>query len=426
MQEDLLQYIWKLQYLAHGQLRTTGGKSIHVIKPGTLNRDAGPDFFNARIKIDNTMWAGNVEIHIRSSDWFRHKHDTDPAYNNVILHVVYEHDRDVFNLQTGSPIPVLELKHSISPQLLDKFRELQFNSTWISCQHHIKNVPGIIVNNWLENVMIERIEQKSTPIRMQLAQSKNNLRECFYIQLATSFGFNINNKPFEQLAKGLPLSTLLKHSNNLLQLEALLLGRAGFLSYGRFHDVYPAKLVKEFRILKTKYNLKPMEIHQWKFMKTRPSNFPTIRISQLANLIHRSGQHFTSLPNIRNYQEAIELLRCQPSSYWQTHYVFDKPAGRIKKHVMGLKSIENILINTVIPFIYAWGKEINNHHLLQHAVSLLEKIPPENNRITRKWEQYEVENNDAGRSQALIHLKKHYCNPKKCLQCRIGSHIIKP
>lgn len=425
MKEELLHFIWKMNLLDPRSLRTQSQETLRVVKPGLHNEDSGPDFFDARVRIGETLWAGNVEIHLKSSDWYRHDHDKDDAFENVILHVVYEHDQEVYYSRSQHPVPVLELKNFISSTLIQKYQEMLYNSDWIPCASHIHKVPFLHQISWLERVLIERLEDKSSRIFDQLEKTAYDWQECFYRSMARYFGFNVNNEPFEQLASSLPSSMLARHKDNRFQIEALLFGQAGFLPSAQFRDDYPNQLSREFNFLKKKYGLKPLEPHQWKFMRTRPSNFPGIRISQLADLIHKSSHLFTNLLECSSPKEAQKLLNCNASSYWNSRYHFDKPDPSEKHKKLGKKSIENLLINLMAPFLYAYGQYHNKEDYKSRAIEILEELPPEQNKITRKWRELGIPNKNAARSQALIFLKKNYCDHKKCLNCQIGTQILK-
>ena len=424
MKEELLHFIWKMSLLDPRKLKTTNDEIISIAQSGIHNHDAGPDFLEARVRIDNTLWAGNVEIHINSSDWYKHGHHKDEAYKNVILHVVFNHDKDIFHQNEKHPVPVLQLKDSISPEIIRKYESMLYNSEWIPCAKHLHKVPFLHQVSWLERVLIERLEEKSERIFDQLKNTSGNWQECFYRALARYFGFNVNNQPFEQLASSLPSNILVRHKNNRLQLEALLFGQAGMLPSAQFQDEYPNKLSKEYDFLRKKYNLTPLELHQWKFMRTRPSNFPGIRISQLADLISHSSHLFSKLLEQSSTKSAEKLFECTASEYWNDRYHFDKPAPS-KPKKLGKKSIQNLLINLMAPFLYAYGKYHNKEDYKTKAIEILEELSPEQNSITKKWRELGIPNKNAARSQALLYLHKNYCKRKKCLNCQIGTYILK-
>lgn len=418
MQEEFLHYLWKFRLFDNRELKTVEGESVDIIKCGEHNSDSGPDFFNAKIKIGKTLWAGNVEIHIRASDWEAHKHQHDKAYDNVILHVVYQADKEL-KRKNGETIPTLELKTRIPKHLYQKYLSFKSSSDWTPCGTQIKNIDSFTLNHWLDRLLVERLERKSNPILASLRQNKNNWEETFYQFLARNFGLKVNSEPFELLARALPLSVLAKHKDNLLQLEALLFGTAGLLEK-EFNDDYPRQLQKEFKFLKQKFKLKPMDASLWKFMRLHPPNFPTIRIAQFANLIFRSTHLFSKILETKNI---ASFLECESSTYWLTHYRFDKLSPKRKK-TLGNEAINNILINTIAPFIFVYGKQKNEETHIDSALELLEKTLPEKNSIISKWEELGVTAKSSYETQALLQLKNEYCTKKRCLECSIGAKLL--
>ncbi|OFX90154.1 MAG: hypothetical protein A2W99_17695 [Bacteroidetes bacterium GWF2_33_16] len=420
MKEEFLHYIWKYKLYESANLKSTSGLKIKILKPGTHNLDSGPDFFNAKINIDKTIWSGNVEIHINSSDWYNHNHHTNKAFDNVILQVVINHDKEVFRTN-GELIPTLELK--FNKQLLDNYENLLNSQLWIPCESDISKVDSFIIDQWIGKLAIERLEEKSKRIDDLLEQFNNNIEASFYIQLAQSFGFKLNSEPFEMLAKSLPLIYLAKHKNSLLQIEALLFGQAGFLNDSE-GDEYYKSLHKEYLFLKSKFNLKPIGKHLWKFLRSRPGNFPTIRIAQFAMLIFKSSALFSKIIESRSIDEVKELLLVETSDYWENHYLFNKESIKKTKH-LGENSVDIIIINTVIPFLFIYGKQNGSESITHRALDFLEKIKSEKNSIIDTWRIFGIRSENALSSQALIHLKNIYCNQKKCLNCTIGNQIIK-
>jgi len=420
MKEEFLQFIWKYKLYNKTGLQSTNNDGIEVLNEGSQNLDSGPDFFNAKIKIKDTVWAGNVEIHINSSDWYTHKHHQDKAYDNVILQVVYNHDREVFRTN-GQLIPTLELR--FDQNLLSNYDSLLSEETWIPCQEEVNRVDSFTMANWLEKLTIERLQEKSIKINEQLDQTNNSWEESFYIQVARNFGFKLNADPFEQLAKSLPLKTLAKHKNNLFQIEALLYGQAGFLME-ESGDAYYLRLKKEYIYLKRKFDLKPIEKHTWKFLRSRPGNFPTIRIAQFSSLIHNSTALFSKVMDTSTMKEFFNLFKLKPSEYWETHYQFNKESVKKEKPI-GKSAIDILLINTIIPFLFVYGKSKGLPKLQEKAIQLLEEIKPEKNTIISKWDELGLKASNAFETQALIQLKNKYCSHKKCLNCRIGNLIIR-
>lgn len=419
MKEEFLHYIWKYKLYTSRNLKTTNGQSIEILNPGIHNFDSGPDFFNAKIKIDDTIWCGNVEVHINSSDWFSHNHNTNKAYDNVILQVVYHHDKEVFRTD-GQLIPTMELK--FDKRLLNNYENLIQSKLWIPCEKDISKIDPFIINQWIDKLAIERLEEKSNRINELLNQQNGNWENAFYIQLAQNFGFKLNSAPFELLAKSLPLIYLGKHKNNQLQLEAMLFGQAGFLNDAVGDDYYKS-LQQEYQFLKSKFNLKPIEKHLWKFLRSRPGNFPTIRIAQFAMLVYKSTALFSKIIESAKIDEVKELLQVEPSDYWATHYQFNKESVK-KTKSLGETSVDVLIINTIIPFLFVYGKQTGNETIKQRALDFLEKIKSEKNSIVDTWRNIGIRSDNALSSQALIHLKNNYCNTKNCLNCQFGSQII--
>ncbi len=422
--EDFLHYVWKFSLYQKADLTTAEGEVLQVIFPGFKHHHAGPDFQQAKIKINDTIWVGNVEIHIRASDWIRHNHSNDAAYNNVVLHVVYKNDVEIQN-QAGLKIPVLVLEDRISDQLLLQYQNLLFaEQVDFPCQKIINRVDEFTVQTWLDRMLIQRLEEKSAKVKEVLIQQKGNWEETFYQLLAANFGFKINALPFELLAKALPLPILAKHRFSLLQTEALIFGQAGFLAE-EITDPYYLSLQKEYYFLQHKYNLVPLKKHLWKFLRLRPLNFPTIRLAQFAALMHRNHRFLSeiiSTENIKNIDASF--IGINPSVYWQEHYQFGKISKPVTK-TLGSSSAENILINTVAVFLFAFGKENQAEVQRNKALQLLENLPCENNFIISSFITAGVKVKSAADSQALIELKNEFCDKKCCLDCAIGHKLLK-
>jgi len=419
MKEEFLHYIWKYNLYKKSDLKTVDGKNVEVIQHGTHNFDSGPDFFNAKIKIDDTVWAGNVEVHIKSSDWIAHNHHKNKAFDNVILQIVYHADKPV-SRTNGQTIPTLELK--FDQKLLDNYDQLLSNENWIPCEDEITQVDSFVIQNFLEKLTIERLEEKAGRINELLKQTRNSWEESFYIHLARNFGFKLNADPFERLAKSLPLKYLAKHKDNLFQIEALLFGQAGFLSEATGDD-YFFKLKKEYDYLKQKFGLKPIEKHLWKFLRSRPGNFPIVRIAQFARLVNYSSALFSKILETGKIKDFYELFQIKPSEYWENHYRFNSKSVK-KSKALGKSAIDIVLINTIIPFLFVYGKLKVLSYLQDRAIGLLEAIKPEKNSIITKWKDLGIETSSAFETQSLIQLKNQYCNHKKCLNCQIGNSLI--
>jgi hypothetical protein len=419
MTEEFLTYIWKYGLFDRTSLQSDTGEEIEVIALGEQNSDAGPDFVNAKIRIGNTLWAGNVEIHINASDWKKHNHQYDKAYDNVILHVVLMADQSTERTNTTT-IPTVELK--FKKQLYSNYTYLIGNKTWIPCHNNIVRIDTWLLHSWLSSLLVERLESKTQRIDGLLEQYQNNWEEVFYIQLARSFGFHLNGQPFEQVARSLPLNCLARHKNNLFQLEALLFGQAGFLRR-EGGDEYESGLKKEYDHLRNKYSLKPIDIHLWKFLRLRPVNFPTIRIAQFAALVNTSSGLFRRILEKEDMQALVKLFTIHPSAYWETHYKFDIVSAG-KKKTLGPDASRTILINTVIPLIFLYGHKRGDEKLKARAIEFLSQLPPEKNAVITRWEKTGVRAESALDSQALLQLRSNYCQKKQCLRCMVGNKVI--
>ncbi len=422
MTEEFLYYIWKFG-LFEKEPHTSCGKKLQIINRGTFNSDAGPDFFNARIKIGNTTWAGNVEVHLNSSDWHRHSHNKNKSFDNIILHVVYNNDKEI-KRNNGEIIPTFELKDKFDLKLYNNYRKFMESSLWVPCANQLKNIDNILLRSYFESLLVERLEKKYTDLKESLKLYNNNWEQLFYVNIARNFGFKSNAVPFELLAKSLPISYLAKHKNNLLQVEALLFGQAGLLD-GKFNDDYSDKLKNEYKFLRQKFSLNPIDKHLWKFLRLRPSNFPTIRIAQFAELIHRSSGLFSKTLECRSVKQVEKLfsgITC--SEYWQSHFTFDKVSVKHEKNT-GRDAVNLIIINTIAPVLFLYGKEKNDDKYKDRAIKFLMQITGEKNSIINKWQEAGVKVNSAFDTQALLELKNSYCNFKKCLNCRIGNYLLK-
>jgi hypothetical protein len=421
--EDFLHYIWKFRLFDRIDLQTTEGEELEIFAAGLHNTHAGPDFQNARIRIGQTTWAGNAELHLSSSDWQRHGHTTDNAYDNVILHVVYWDDEPLFRAD-GRRVPTLELNDRISPDLYNRYHQLVFgNQTIIPCEATIAKVDGLTLQNWLTRILVERLEKRSEAVIATLEINRGDWEETFYQFLAANFGFKTNALPFELMAKSLPQNILAKNKNNAMQIEALIFGQAGFLT-GDLQDDYPRSLKKEFDYLSKKYRVQPIENHLWKFLRMRPQNFPTIRLAQFAALVVQSNHLFSKILEITEVKDLRQLFaNIQINEYWETHYRFDKQSKATAK-TLGGGSIDTILLNTVALFLFSYGRHMKLQHFVSGALKLLENIPAEHNNITTDFATLGVHIKTAFESQALLELKNSYCDYKKCLQCGVGIKIL--
>ncbi len=421
MPEEFLQYIWESRQFISKDIETTQGETLEILNPGKRNTDSGPDFFNAKIRIGQTIWAGNIEIHKKASHWNQHKHQHDKNYDNVILHVVESADV-VIKRSNGEPIPTLILEY---PQHLQQnYQSLLDAQTWIACEEQFYKIDPVILQLGFNRLMIERLENKTEDIVSRLTQNDNNWNETFYQMLARMFGFKVNAIPFELLAKSLPMSILAKHKNSSFQLEALLFGNSGLLNNQLLGDEYYLQLREEYSFLYKKYKLQAMESHLWKFMRLRPVNFPTVRISQLVALIHQSEGLFSKIIEIDSIDELKKLFKVKASEYWDSHYNFNKSSKNTTTKELGENSANLIIINTVIPFLFVYGEKQNKHYLKNRALDFLEQLPAENNSVISKWTKLGIEAHCAFETQALLQLKNCYCETKKCLNCQIGVKLI--
>lgn len=422
MNEDFLHYVWKFGLFDTKNLTTTTGQALQILQKGMHNLHSGPDFSNARIQLGDIQWAGNIEIHIRSSDWFRHNHQHDASYANIILHVVFNDDKPIAQAN-GIPVPTLVLKDRLDPSVWDKYQRFIENKTWIPCASQVKQVDEFIVSNWLERMTIERLARKSEGVLALLDKNTGSWNETFYQLLAQNFGFKTNAEPFLLLAQHLPESILAKQKASPIQIEALLFGVAGFLNE-EFVDEYPNTLKQEFNFLQAKYNLTSLPKHIWKFARMRPENFPTVRIAQFAALVLKSQGLFSQVLSISRTDALVGLFNVEANPYFAAHYTFDK-ATPPKPKRLGQSSIENILINTVAVTLFAYGINQNNQAYKLRALTLLNHIKPEDNTIIENWALVGVKAQSAQQSQGLIELKNLYCEAKKCLLCSIGISLLK-
>lgn len=421
--ESLLHYIWQFKSFAFNDLQTTQGDALQLLHVGTHNPHAGADFSEARLYINDVLWVGNIEIHVRASDWLRHQHQHDEAYNTVILHVVYENDTPIC-LPNGTPLPTFELRDRIAPSLLQRYWTLYQNQHWIPCQAHWATVSDLHVSLWLERLAVERLQQRVQVIADQLAATQNHWEEVFYQSVARSLGGKVNADAMQLLAESMPLRILAKHKNNLLQVESLLLGQAGLLAIDTA-DAYVLQLQKEYQYLQHKYALMPMQSHAWKFARLRPANFPTLRIAQLAQLIYQSNHLFSKILDCVESKSCRTLFALELHSFWQTHYTLLKESDRRAK-TLGDDALDLLMINTVVPFVFAYGSLRGDSRYCDKALAWLEQLAPEQNSIIDGWATLGVAMRNAHQTQALLQLKNEYCTPRRCLECALGHQILRP
>jgi hypothetical protein len=422
MKEDFLHYVWKYQLLDISQIQTIQHELLTVISPGMHNHDSGPDFLNARIQIEDQTWIGTVEIHLKSSDWYWHQHENDPNYDSVILHVVWDHDVEVF-MKNEQALPTLELKHFVNADLLAKYQKLSQNPVhWIPCEQQMNQVDDFVRRNWLERLYIERLERKSIWIQSLLQQTKNDWDAVLFLLLAKNFGLNKNGDAFFQLAKSIPFSILRKEAYDAEKLNALFFGQAGFLEE-IVQEPYTMELKKEYEYLKHKYALQSLTKQQFHFFRMRPSNFPTIRIAQLAALYSRSQSLFSQLMEARSSEVIYGLFGISLNDFWKTHYTFSKASKKSQKKLT-TAFVDLLIINTIVPLQFAYQRMIGKHNE-EAMLSLLASLKPEKNAIISKFEALNIPVENAFDSQALLELKNNYCAPKRCLECAIGNALLK-
>lgn len=419
--EKLMQYVWKHRLWRSEDMVTNTGKKVRVVDPGLLNTDAGPDFFNAKIEIDGHMWVGNVEMHYRATDWKRHHHDSDKAYDSVILHVVAKDDAPV-RRTNGELIPQLVLE--VSPQFNADYASLVGATIEVPCATKIKQVPHLTIVEWVEGLAFERLHGKVERIHQLLDSFNGSWEDVCYVTLARNFGFGINNDAFERLARRTPLRLLGKHSDSVLQIEALLFGQAGMLDAQKpGMDSYYNQLCTEYAFLSNKFQLTPMEKESWKLFRIRPQNFPYRRIAMLAQFIEGGFRMMNRILEAEGEKEMRALFEVELSGYWTKHYTFGKPNERATA-TLSRNSIDIILINTVAPLLYAYGELTGNYEMTDKAIKLLEDLRAESNSIVSHFVAYGIDCPDALTSQALVQLKREYCDARKCIYCKIGHHLL--
>ena len=428
--ELLLHYCWKHKLWPLQGLETTDGRVVEVLDPGLHNHNAGPDFFNAKLKIGGTLWVGNVEIHDKSGDWYLHGHDKDAHYNNVVLHVVEMADREV-QTQEGNFVPQMVLK--VPDNVRENYEELLRTDAYPPCYRIIPKLTPLLVHSWMAALQTERLEQKTVAIAERAQKAGGSWEDAYFITLARNYGFGINGDAFEEWARHIPLQAVGKHRDDLFQIEAIFLGQAGLLELSTIPDSYQkdalnegyfAKLRNEYQYLAHKFSLQPMDVNLWRFFRLRPQNFPHIRISQLANLYFSRKAGLSDLLECRDVVSFAEMLRTQVTPYWETHYTFGSESVRNAKHLSPF-SINLLLINTCIPMMFAYGRHAMREELCDRAFDFLEQLKAENNHIIRMWKEVGLDVKSAGDSQALIQLKREYCDKRDCLRCRIGYEYLK-
>lgn len=423
MNESLLHYVWKFRLFDQNELKTSDGEPVEIIHQGNHNLDAGADFQNARIRIGKTLWAGNVEIHINSDDWTNHHHQKDKAYNNVILHVAYQNGKKPIVRNDGTRVPLIELEGKVDKRTLLRYEEISKRKNWVPCAKYFKDADEFVVKNFEDRLLVERLEGKVKHINTLLAESENDWENVMFQMLAKYLGASVNKEPFEMIAKSLPVKTWAKHQHDRLQTEALVFGQAGFLDEV-FIDEYPNQLRKEYNYLKRLYQLTPQHKHQMKFLRLRPSNFPTIRLAQLAALMGREVKLFSEIIAAKNVKAIHQIFDVEVSEYWKSHYRFDKPSAKVNSH-LGTEMKNILLINAVAPVVFAYGKYKAQENYCDKAFKLLESCKSESNTIIKGWQKLGLKPTNAFETQALLQMKNEYCDKFRCLQCAVGHQVLR-
>lgn len=424
MNEDFLHYLWKHRQFDLSDLRTEQNEDLEIIHCGYHNENAGPDFLDARVKINGTLWAGNVEIHISSSDWYKHGHQNDPAYDNVILHVVFNQDRAV-EAPEGSVVPALTLKDRIDYQSYRKYKAWVAEGKFIPCDKIVHQVPQLIKTSAVHAAAVERLSSKSEISRDHLLQTKGDMEGAFYRIFLRALGMKVNALPFEQLAKTTPHELIRKVSQREIQLEALLLGQAGFLAAAKSDHSHVKTLQKEFEFLKKKYGLNPMPISAWKLFRLRPQNFPQVRLAQLATFYHRHPSVAKAISEMDNSEDLFEFFSIKiEDGFWLNHYTLDAESTNRKKS-FGKDFLKHLVVNAVVPFVFSLADYNRDESYKQRAIGLLEKLPSERNAIIRNFDNLDFKIKSSFDSQGIIELKNSYCERKRCLRCKVGTHLMK-
>ncbi len=420
--EQLLHYCWKHKIFPLHQLTTTDGKEIEVLNPGLHNTDAGPDFLDAKIKIDGVVWVGNVEIHMKTSDWFRHHHENNPAYQNIILHVVCEAD-DELRYPNGKAIPQLQM--NIPDYIRRNYNQLLRGDVTPACARIVNNLSRLQIHSWLSALQVERMEMRAQQITERRQQLEGNWEDTFFVTIARSFGFGKNGDAFEHWAQSIPMSAVGKHKDNLLQVEAIFFGQAGLLETPLEGNEYYTRLRNEYRYLKHKFGFSPINPAEWKFLRLRPQNFPHIRIAQLAMMYYQQRINLSRILNAQRVEDIMQLFDTHVSEYWKTHYTFDSPSTLSREKHLSNASRQSLIINAVAPILFCYGRYKANEALAEKGITILEQIPAENNFIIRNWTEAGIRPENAADTQALIHLYRNYCTRRDCLRCRFGYEYIR-
>ncbi len=437
--EQLLHYVWKHKIFLHSQLTTTDGRTLEIINPGLPNTNAGPDFINAKVKIDGTLWAGNVEIHQLSSDWYRHNHDINEAYDNIILHVAEIVDTDIA-YPNGVRVPQLQI--SVPQYVKQNYDELIRSDREPRCAAVAGTLPLFTIHNWMTSLALERFEQRNRQILARRESLDKNWEDTLFVTVARNFGFGVNGDAFEAWAHSIPMAAVAKHRDSLFQIEAIFFGQAGLLEDEKIEKAKDAKIAKtddgkdegieyynrlrkEYQYLSKKFSLTPIPTKLWRFLRLRPQNFPHIRIAQLAMLYYEQRLTLSRLIAAAAFDDVKALFTTHVSDFWRTHYTFTSSPSRASDKALSVSSIRLLTINSVAPILFAYGKYKTDDSLCERAFSLWEELPPENNRFIRNWASAGIACENSADTQALIHLTHHYCDTHDCLRCKFGYEYIK-
>jgi len=420
--EEFLHFVWKFQLFDFSDLKSSRGVSVQILKRGLHNLNAGPDFLNAHVQIDQILWCGDVEMHVKSSDWYAHKHHEDENYDTVILHVVYEEDIEVKS-RSGVLLFCLELKDLIPDMYITEYDTLYHSISNIPCSYAIGNLDTFFWSSYAERLLVERLEKKQARVRELFLASNKDYQECFYRLLAYALGLKVNADHMLSLAEVTPFLMLQKHRPNRLQIEALLYGQSGLLKR-RYIDDYPKELQREYQFYKEKYKLQSVSRQQWKFFRLRPNSFPSLRISYLADFVLKSKPIFEKLFHYQSLKDILPFFNLSLSDYWKSHYVFDKKSRTLNKR-LGKSTIDLIIINAILPFCFFYAKHQSDETMMMRVLESFSEIKYENNKVVRYYKDAGVKVNSAMMSQALIHLHQNYCIPRNCLNCRVFNQILK-
>ena len=422
MKESLLHYVWKTKNFQFSNCKTTENEKVQIENFGIYNLNAGPDFLEGRISLEGTTWFGHIEMHVYSSDWIKHNHQIDEAYQNVILHVVWEEDEIIY-LKDGTRVPCIELKNYISYHILESFNRFDSRNEKIACSQELQTEEKDLFYLQLNRIFVERLENKCYPIAMELDSNKYHWSQTLFIQISKAFGLPVNHVGMETLARKIPINLISRHLYNPFQLEALFFGQANMLSTN-WKDSFPIELFKEYTFLKNKYLLNSLSGKEWKLLRMRPTSYPTLRISQLANLYSKEPDLHSKILEITDIETLYKLFECTASAYWNDHYLFDKQSHfRVKK--LGRDSITKVIVNAIVPFLFAYGQFTSEDKYIERSLHFMEQIKAESNKIISEWKSYTVKVRNALESQALIQLKKNYCDKKRCLECAFGNKVLK-